>query len=111
MSKYLVHRSVNDIISERTLGFLPFKSEPISDWVTTTDLAEFLFELFNQPSVIIAPDGSKHESNYSSYGKHLFEDGVAAMAALANELATASTDVHHQNPKKIKKEQHDFLGK
>ena len=30
-SKYLVHRSVSDVISERTLEFLPFKPDPISD--------------------------------------------------------------------------------
>jgi len=45
-----------DIISERTLQFLPFKSEPISDWIATTDLAEFLFELFNQPELELGSD-------------------------------------------------------
>lgn len=109
MSKYLVSRSVNDIISERTLEFLPFKSEPISEWIATTDLAEFLFELFNQPSVIIAPDGSEHKSNYSSHGEHLFEEGARSMTKLADQLANASLDVYHQDARKIPKQKHDFL--
>ncbi len=97
-----------DIISERTVDFLPFKSESITAWKSTGDLGQFLFELFNQPCVITAPDGSRHESNYSSYGEHLFEEGVASVTQLAQELSTASTDVYHQNPKKIRKRKHNF---
>lgn len=98
-----------DIISGAALRYLPFKSESISSWRHKTDLAVFLFELFNQPCVITAPDGSRHESNYSSYGKHLFQQGITDMMVLAKELSVASLDVHHQNPKRIRRRKHNFL--
>ena len=59
--------------------------------------------------MIIAPDGSEHQSNYSSYGEHLFEEGIGNMTELADELANASLDVYHQNERKIQKKKHDFL--
>jgi hypothetical protein len=112
-SRFLVSRrhanGTPHIISDRTLKFLPFKSDPISAWTSATDLRKFLIELFNQPSVIIAPDGSRHESNYSHFGESLFDEGITKMAQLATEFSTGSTQVHHQDSKKISKKEHDFL--
>jgi len=111
--RFLVGRRATDqiphVISDQTLEFLPFKSESIDAWTSGTDLNQFLIELFNQPSVITAPDGSKHESNFSHFGAHLFEEGITAMTQLAKEFSEASKHVHHQDPKKIPNTEYDFL--
>jgi hypothetical protein len=111
--KYLVGRrhdgDTAHIISNETLKVLPFKPEAISAWSSETDLSKFLIELFNQPSVITAPDGSIHNSNYSHYGSYLFDEGITAMTRLAKEFSEGSLHVHHQNREKIEKREHDFL--
>jgi len=98
-----------EIIPQSALAHLPLKVEAINHWNEKTDLGKFLVTLFDQPCVITAPDGTRHESNYSDYGWSLFEDGCTNMKALAEELSKVSMDVYHQNPKNIHRRKHNFL--
>jgi len=98
-----------EIISTKCVSHLPFREEPIRKWSSGGDLATFLTDLFDQPCVIIAPDGSRHESNYSDYGAHLFEGGVAEMRQLAGELSEVSIQVYHQDSAKREVMSRDFL--
>lgn len=107
--RYLVSARMPDILSESAIRYLPFKPECIDVWRTTTDLARFLFELFNQPYFITAPDGTRHEYDHSDYGDSLFEEGLTDMRALAHELTQISTDSYHQDRQKNRKKQHNFL--
>jgi hypothetical protein len=98
-----------EIISTKCVSHLPFTEEPISKWSSEGDLATFLTDLFEQPCVIIAPDGSRHESNYSDYGVYLYDGGVTEMRQLAGELSEVSTEVYHQDPTKREAISRDFL--
>lgn len=98
-----------EIISTTCVSHLPFIEEAVSEWSSEGDLATFLIDLCDQPCVMIAPDGSRHESNYSDYGVYLFDGGVTEMQQLAEELSDASTEVYHQDPAKRETTPRDFL--
>jgi hypothetical protein len=63
-------------IPEESIAVLPFSAEPISDWKQDElDLLEYIDNLFDRPAVVISPDGTEHETDYSSYSKYLLAAG------------------------------------
>lgn len=64
------------LIPEKAFNFLPFSSEPFSEWDETTDLLEFLYTLHDKSGVIIAQDGTRKSVNYRDYGKVVYDQGL-----------------------------------
>jgi hypothetical protein len=92
------------------LGYLPFRAEPICEWNEDCDLQQFLCDLFDAPSVVYAPDGSKHEGNYRDYGRDLFHQEVPVVTSLAADLTKVSSHDYHQDHARIRGQTHDFMG-
>lgn len=63
------------MINDRALRYLPFYAEPLLQWNIETDLLGFLYEICDQPGVIVMSDGTREDINYRFYGRYLYEEG------------------------------------
>jgi hypothetical protein len=84
-----------EIIPETLLNKrLPFSLESLSQWGEHTDLLQFLYELHDQPGVIVTEDGQEQSFNYRSYGKYIYNRGQDYSQSLVQHFTVAAQQVN-----------------
>lgn len=78
--------SEEEIISSASLDVLPFKPEPIAQWMEDTDLLEYLRVLYDLPCAIVDSEGTESETNYREYGHYLFNNGKQEYQTIAKNF-------------------------
>ena len=78
------------LINDKVFDYLPFSSEPFSDWNNKTDLQEFLFALHDKKGSIVGENGVKTPVNYRDYGGEVFERGKKEIQSLIQQFETAA---------------------
>jgi len=79
-----------DIIPEKVLSYLPFSSEPLSQWNEATDLLKFLYTLHDKSGTIIAQNGTRTPVNYREYGKVVYERGQKELESWIQQFTTTA---------------------
>lgn len=84
-----------EIIPETLLNKrLPFCLESLSQWGEDTDLLQFLYELHDQPGVIVTEEGKEQSFNYRSYGKYIYNRGQEYSQSLVQHFTVAAQQVN-----------------
>lgn len=73
---------------------LPFSLESLSQWGEDTDLLQFLYELHDQPGVIVTEEGKEQSFNYRSYGKYIYNRGREYSQSLVEHFTVAAQQVN-----------------